>query len=391
MPREREREREREEKLLEELREINQQLLVASVRQQELADAAERHSAEMTALLESLTEGVAVVDTTGRVVLMNPVAREILRLPQKKEAWTLEDYRQLDLRRVDGVPLPFEEWPICRAFHGERFDEHEAELVRPDGSRRRLVFNGNSVRDARGNLVVAINVFRDVTERRELEEAREDFIYTISHDLRAPLSIIQGHAQMAQRHVNRADMVRKSTEAILTSARRMNAMIQDLVDSARLETGQMRIEKQPVNLETFVYDLMERARGMADVGRIEVEVAAGLPAVLADPDRLERIFMNLLTNALKYSPPETEIRLKAERTNGEVTVSVTDRGQGIPPEDVPHIFERYYRARTTTRKAEGLGLGLYITRMLVQAHGGRIWVKSKIGKGSTFYFALPLA
>jgi two-component system phosphate regulon sensor histidine kinase PhoR len=111
---------------------------------------------------------------------------------------------------------------------------------------------------------------------------------------------------------------------------------------------------------------------------------------MADPSRLERILTNLISNALKYSPPEAEVVVRAERVDSCLQVSVVDRGIGIAPEDLPHLFERFYRTRGS-RKAEGLGLGLYITRMLVEAHGGRIWAESELGKGSTFSFTLPLA
>jgi signal transduction histidine kinase len=113
--------------------------------------------------------------------------------------------------------------------------------------------------------------------------------------------------------------------------------------------------------------------------------------VLADPDRLERILMNLLTNALKYSAPGTPVTVALARRDGQVVTAVSDQGPGIPPDELPHLFERYYRARETRERKEGLGLGLYITKGLVEAHGGRLWVESQVGKGSTFSFSLPAA
>jgi two-component system phosphate regulon sensor histidine kinase PhoR len=124
--------------------------------------------------------------------------------------------------------------------------------------------------------------------------------------------------------------------------------------------------------------------------RVEVLIAPDSPAVDADPDRLERIFANLVSNALKYSAPEMPVVIRAEAKDREMVVAVADRGEGIDPKDVPHIFERYYRTGDK-RRSGGIGLGLYITKMLVEAHGGRIWVESELGKGSTFYFTLPLA
>ncbi len=127
-----------------------------------------------------------------------------------------------------------------------------------------------------------------------------------------------------------------------------------------------------------------------EVERIRVEIPADLPPVDADPNRLERILLNLFINSLKYGKPGTEVVVRARRTGREMEISVIDRGVGIAPEDLPHVFERFFRARGA-RKTEGLGMGLYITRLLIEAHGARIWAESEPGKGSTFSFTLPLA
>jgi len=233
-------------------------------------------------------------------------------------------------------------------------------------------------------------LMREITEREQAEEARSLFVHTVSHDLRSPLQVILGQAQIIHRFPDKPDQVRRSAGSIITSARRMDAIIQDLVDSARVESGQLRLEMERVQLSSFLSELLERVAPVIDVSRIRVHIPQELPPIAADRDRLERILINLLTNALKYSPGSTEVLIGAEKTNGEIAVSVTDRGVGIAPEDLPHIFERFYRAKGQ-RRAEGLGLGLYITKMLVEAHGGRIWVESEPGKGSTFRFTLPAA
>lgn len=354
--------------------------------------ASEQQARQLNALLESLTDGVTVVDETGRIVLLNSVGRAIFPALDDRSHCTPEDYKMLDVRRLDGTPLPFEEWPINRALRGDRFADFEVILASSDGQQRRLVFGGSAVYDDEGRVVLAVNVYRDVTELRRLEQTREEFIHTVSHDLRAPLTIIKGHAQLLERTFNQAGIQipqRRSVEAIITSAQRMNTMIQDLVDSARLESGQLKLEKQPVLLGSFLSDLLERTRGIMDVERIKAEIPADLPPVIADPDRLERILMNLITNALKYSPPETEVLVKGEMIDGEAVTSVSDRGVGIAGEDMPHVFDRFYSVKSG-RQEGGLGLGLYITKMLVEAHGGRIWAESELGKGSAFYFTLPL-
>ena len=249
------------------------------------------------------------------------------------------------------------------------------------------------IRDEAGEVTAVLGVSRDITERKRTEQFREEYTHVVSHDLRNPLAVIQGHAQHLLRTLEKTGLrspERRSVEDIIAAARQINVMIQELVDSARLEAGQLRLETQPLGLASFVVDLLERAKGVMDVGRVVVEISPDLPSVNADPYRLERILINLISNGLRYSPPETEVLVHAEKTGYGVTVSVADRGVGIAPEDVPQIFQRFYRARGT-QGAEGVGLGLYITKMLVEAHGGRIWFESEVGKGSTFYFTLPTA
>jgi signal transduction histidine kinase len=184
---------------------------------------------------------------------------------------------------------------------------------------------------------------------------------------------------------------REAVQAIIGAAQRMNLMIQDLVDATRSEAGQLRLERQPVRLPEFVEALKGSQAPALPMERVEIQKPPELPPVSADPARLERILVNLLSNALKFSPPESPVTVSFARRGDEVITSVTDRGPGIPPEDLPRLFQRYYRAPTADERQRGVGLGLYITRMLVEAHGGRIWAESEVGRGSTFSFSLPVA
>ena len=221
----------------------------------------------------------------------------------------------------------------------------------------------------------------------------EEFIRTISHDLRQPLTVISGMAQwLAQRLTGQA-LAREtqSAEHILTSAKRMGAMIQDLVDSVRLEAGQAEMKKQPLDLLHFIVDMVPRLASPADQKRLRVEAPEWVPPVLADPGRVERALANLVTNALKYSPADKPVGIRVEAKDGQAVVSIVDQGPGISAEDVPNLFQRYFRAQAAKSTAESLGLGLYIARLIVEAHGGKIWCESELGKGSTFSFTLPLA
>ncbi|MCL5961202.1 MAG: sensor histidine kinase [Chloroflexi bacterium] len=234
------------------------------------------------------------------------------------------------------------------------------------------------------------NISRMALEIKLSEERQDDYVHSISHDLRAPLTVILGHAQLIRRAAKESTQLCSSAQVVEASARRMNAMIRDLVDSARLENGQLQLESRPLDLNTFLVALVQQFAATDDAGRLALDLPEDLPPVSADPNQLERILMNLLTNALKYSPRETKVLIRAKTLDDQVDTSITDRGIGIPPEELPHVFERFYRA-AGVRKTEGLGLGLYITRKLVEAQGGRVWVESEPGKGSTFHFTMPAA
>lgn len=229
----------------------------------------------------------------------------------------------------------------------------------------------------------------DITTVHELQQWQEDLLHIVSHDLRNPLSIIYAHVQLMEQQ-DISEQQRERIAAIERGVQRINAMIGDLVDSARFEGHQLTLHPQRVALHVFVDDLLMRAEKTMAVEHIEVAFPPDLPPVMADFDRLERIFMNLLSNALKYSTPGTPICIDAQRQGDAVVIALHDQGPGIASDDLQHIFDRFYRTQHA-RKSEGTGLGLYITRLLVEAHGGRIWAESVPGEGSTFYFTLPIA
>jgi two-component system sensor histidine kinase BaeS len=190
-------------------------------------------------------------------------------------------------------------------------------------------------------------------------------------------------AQRLLRHAEEPG--RRASTSIVAAAKRMDRMLRDLSDSARAEGGGLELVWQPVDLRPFVSDMLQTADGVIDAARVENAVPLALPQVRADPDRLDRILTNLVGNALKYS--SGQVVVAAASDEGGVRVTVADRGPGIDEDDLPRIFDRYYRGQR--HEGEGLGLGLFIVRKLVEAHGGRIWAESRQGVGSAFTFTLP--
>jgi signal transduction histidine kinase len=184
---------------------------------------------------------------------------------------------------------------------------------------------------------------------------------------------------------------RRQQEIVRRAADRMNRMIQDLLDVKRMESGHLTIDLKPEAVDALVNDTLEMLRPIATGSSIimEARIADELPQVLADSARMQQVLSNLVGNAVKFTPRQGRIIVSAERLEGEVRFAVIDTGPGIPPEQVPHIFGRFWQAKSSDRR--GIGLGLAIAKGIVEAHRGRIWVETQVGLGSTFYFTLPNA
>jgi signal transduction histidine kinase len=228
-----------------------------------------------------------------------------------------------------------------------------------------------------------------VSQIRSDLRRREELLDVVSHDLRAPLGALVGQAQVLGQRSGGDAFVQARVESILRCASRMDTMIEDLLDSARKESHQLHLQLEPVDIGAYLAELLERCASVLEIDRVRlVQGATGSLVALADPGRLDRIVLNLLTNALKYSPPDGQVELSAEATSGWVTIRVADHGPGIPSGDLAHVFERFYRGQRTVARG-GLGIGLYSVRLLVEAHGGTVRVESGRHGGTTIQVALP--
>jgi PAS domain S-box-containing protein len=368
---------------------VNEERSALLISEQKARAEAERQTAQLQVLLDNIGEGVVVINTEGKVLLKNKLALEITGVKKGIENITklIPDNR---LYHPDGVQIIPEQYFVARLIHGEYLVDEEYVLECPDGSKRRILTSGNAVKDRKGNIILIIITLRDVTELRQLEQMKEDYLHMVSHDLRAPLSVILSHAQLLEILARKDQQILNSARVINTSTLRMNNMISDLVDSTRLESGQFILKTGLIDFNGFINDLLNRVKGVLDVSRIEFKELKTLPSVKADPDRLERIIINLLSNALRYSPENKRVQIIPTLEGNKLLIAVKDQGRGISQVDLPNLFNRYYRAKIDNNEGEGLGLGLFITKCLVEVHGGEIWVDSELGKGSTFYFTLPL-
>ncbi len=355
----------------------------------------ERLLAELDATLMAVPDALLVYDRGGNIVRTNPAAHQLLGYTAAELQRPLpERLARMQIQTADGKALPPEEALPLVALRGETRCGLPGKFVRPDGREVWFSASGAPIRASDGTILGSVISLSDTTELHELEEYREEFIRSVGHDLRQPLTIIQGHAELLRQAAAKQGMdplSKRSLALIASSAKRMAKMIQDLVEAAQVQAGEVPLRTAPLDLRAFVADFVQQMKAATEEERVQVEAPAALPPVLADADKLERILANILGNALKYSPPSSPITVRLQPADDEVATSVIDCGPGIPQEELPHLFERYRRTRAARQRGEGLGLGLYITKGLVEAHGSRIWVESEVGKGSTFAFSLPVA
>ena len=228
----------------------------------------------------------------------------------------------------------------------------------------------------------------------ELARRREEFISIVAHDLRTPIGTIGLSADLLAMRLHDLDEPRRRrvTELlhhIKTGTRGLERMVRDLLDASRLETKLLALDMTDVDLQPLVSSVVDRVRQATQEHVVTLVVPTALPKVHADPLRVEQILVNLLSNATKYADPKTEITVTATMHPEEVELAVTNLGSGLSPDDIGRVFSRFYRSEQHSRSVEGLGLGLYIAKGLVEAHGGRIWIESEVGRYATFRFTLP--
>jgi PAS domain S-box-containing protein len=373
-----------------ELWEVNEHLLIAGLREHELADQLRRQLAFSRAITESLAEGVYAVDQAGRITFANPAAEHML-------GWMEADLLGRDAhavvlgQRADDRQAPGPDSQRLEMLRAGAVDRNEdAVFTRQDETRFPVAYSAAPI-VTDGQVVGAVVTFRDLTEMQRLQRTREDYLALLSHDLRTPLATISGSAQVLQQRLVQRGLEREVTlvRAVVENSARMNSMIQELLDHSRLEAGSAALHLATVDLAALVTRMVDQIGTPADQQRIRVEAGAPLP-VEADAVRIERVVANVLTNALKYSAPDSPVVARVSSDGKHAVVAIADQGIGIDPDDLPHLFEKYFRARTAG-PVDGIGLGLYSSWLIVDAHGGNIWAESAVGTGSTFRFSLPLS
>jgi PAS domain S-box-containing protein len=356
------------------------------------AMAAERD--RLRQLLDGLPSGVLILEAPdGEIQFANSTLRTWLYGHYAQVDAPLIYGRDLVFLRADGLPLPSQDRPGIRALRGEIVRGHQLVLERPGGHRFPISAHASPVVDGHGTVRTAIVVIQDVTDLRQAEQLKDDFLALISHEFRTPLTAIHGGAHLLAHDADTLDEAARQELLldVVTESERLDRMLRNILVLANVLGGRLRVETEPVLITAVARSVADEVKRIAPFHDIRVAVPSDVPPIEADPDLLRQILRNIVENAVKYSPDVGQIRITAGWSADEVAIHVSDQGVGIAPEHVASVFERFRRVGSDLT-VRGMGLGLYLSRHLVEAQGGRIEASSPgLGSGTTMSITFPVA
>ncbi len=345
----------------------------------------EKEKNTFQATIFSISDGILVIDSKGNIVIVNPASERLLGIKRSQVMGRhvlecLEDVRILDL--------------ITRKLESGH-EYYSKELIvtdRESGTERVLNGRISSVLTQVGKGLGTVIVLRDITKEKEVDRMKTDFVSNVSHELRTPLASIKGFVSTLLGTEVSEDEQKEFLTIINQESDRLNQLIEDLLDLSRIESGRVRLNFEPVNIsekiEKLKIEVFEKIKKKGLF--LETEALDSLPMVKADKNALLQILVNLVGNAIKFTE-KGSILVKAEPWNSGkyIRISVQDTGTGIEGKHLEKIFEKFYRVESVAHTIPGTGLGLAIVKDLVEKHKGKVWIESKLGKGSTFYFTIP--
>jgi two-component system phosphate regulon sensor histidine kinase PhoR len=348
-----------------------------------LRKIADEEKFNLVAILTSIADGLMVVDETHTIQLANDAFTTLFPEVKNPVGQTvLSTLRNAEIQRLVAASIEFGE-------------QRSAEIVLEESGHepKQFILNALPLRRQDGTISGAVTVFHDVSRLRQLEEVRKEFVANVSHELRTPLAIFQGYIETL---LDDPTMPRAELHDVLQimqrHSQRLNALLQDLLALARLEARQEKLQLQPVALEPFLHQIAADWKNIIaakDVS-LTVDVAPGLAPVELDPQRMEQVINNLLDNAIKFTPGGGRVIVRANAEPNGVNISIEDTGGGVPPRDLPHIFERFYRVeKARTRNGGGTGLGLSIVKHIVALHGGSVTAKNEASIGLAITVRFP--
>ncbi|MCP3143639.1 ATP-binding protein [Pyxidicoccus xibeiensis] len=360
-------------------------------RQHDLLSQLRRRSAELRAIIDNMVEGVFVADAEGRLSFVNHAGLRMCG-GDPLDAISLDGVipRTCALRSLDGAPLERETLPMFRALRGEVVVGCDIRVLQPGGERI-LRMNAAPIPDEEDRVSAAVVVIHDVTEAVEFDRLKDAFVQMAAHELKTPVTVMKSFAQLALKtECGRDPTLGRLLAGIDRGANRIDQLVRTLLDVSQLHLRRMQLVEEALDLRTLVEETARRMSETRQGHLLHVHVDEAIP-VWGDPARLEQVFIALLDNAMRYSPPAAPVDVVLAIDGEEVEVSIQDQGIGIPADKQPRLFNRFYRPHAgTPHDRGGMGVGLYIAREIVQQHGGQLTLESREGEGTTVRVRLPL-
>ncbi len=355
-----------------------------SLQRRELSDRIREGEFNIQAILGAMLDGLAVVDEQRRIQMMNPAFAHLLGLEKIETATPL----------FEAVRDAAVEHAVAETLRTGEPHEQALRVTRAPGDIADIDVSAVALRERSQRIRGAVLLLRDITQLRRAEQVRRDFVANVSHELRTPLSIFRGYLETLLEEPNQppAELLR-IFEVMEKHSKRLNLLVEDVLSLAQLEDPGTRLNFTEIYLPDFLAGILRdwQKRLDAKLLKSSLDAPPDLPVISADEHRLQEVIYNLLDNAVKYSQPEGDIRLSANRAGDSVRLAISDQGTGVPSRDLPRIFERFYRAdKARSRELSGTGLGLSIVKHIVELHGGRVEAESEVGRGTTISAILPI-
>jgi signal transduction histidine kinase len=354
----------------------------------------QNNKSQLEAVIQSIKDGIVITDEEGNFLFTNKAQATINKFKSIEQMHKkFIEYKNLySFWDMDGRPVPFKEWPLTKILRGESVMNWVLRARRNDIAQEwYFSFSGEPIKDESGAIRMGVVVTRDITDQVMLENQKDAFIGIASHELKTPVTSLQTYTQILERRLHGSEDAKNTylLTHINQQADRLSQLIDDLLNVNKIQSGKLDLQKERINLDKLItkvtvdYQYMLNTHQLIKKGEITQKINA-------DPIKIEQILVNLISNAVKYSPNADKVIVEVKSDKKDVTVCIKDFGMGIAKKDQEKIFERFYRTAASEKtKVKGFGLGLYISAEIIKQHGGKIWVESSKGNGSTFYFTLP--